>query len=126
VYNGSKVADRLKKTQIWKLIQEESGGMLPEGEEAEGEGMPSGVGALLGQEVFIASGKGSSDQAGHLLQLNRRVSFFQGKLFASMLALAAAGESDSAASAQLGSELPLELLKDPESGVTLLEKLSMP
>jgi hypothetical protein len=122
VYNGSDIAKRFKKTQIWKLIQEE-GGIVGEDETDEG---PSGVGALLGREVFIASGKGSSEQVGHLLQLNRRFSFFQGKLFASMMALAAAGDSASAASAQLGSELPLELLNDPESGVALLDKLTMP
>jgi hypothetical protein len=126
VYNGSKVADRLKKTQLWKVIQDESGGMLADDEEIEGEESSSGVGALLGREVFIATGKGSSDQLGHLLQLNRRASYFQGKMLAGLLALAAAGESDSEASAELGSEIPLELLKDPESGIALLDKASMP
>ncbi|MFD0895744.1 hypothetical protein KBB96_02085 [Luteolibacter ambystomatis] len=131
IYNGSKIAERAKKTKLWSVIKEEAGDALPEEADAAGDKKdgPSGPGALLGHEVFLATGKGMSDQFGHLITVNRRMSYFQGKLFAKLLVAASKGGSEEGMkeeSANISQQSMLEILKDPQSGVGLLEKMQVP
>ncbi len=86
---------------------------------------------LLGREVTIALGNSVSEQSGNLITANRRSSFFQAKLIG-QAALAfgksadkEAFESSMTSMAGFG-EIMKELLKDPESGIDLVNKLEMP
>lgn len=131
IYNGSKIAERAKKTKLWSVIKEEAGDALPDEADAAGDKKdgPSGPGALLGHEVFLATGKGTSDQFGHLLTLNRRMGYFQGKFFAKLLVAASKGGTEEGMkeeSANISQQSMLEILKDPQSGVGLLEKMQVP
>lgn len=131
VYNGTKMSKRFKGTKVWELIEEASGTKLDGEDEAKPEGEPatSGPGALLGQEVFLATGKGTSDQTGNLLTINRRATYFQMKLLTKAFLAAAKSKGMSDASegvteAQMKSFI--EVVKDPQSGIALLEKMQMP
>ncbi len=132
IYNGSKMAERAKKTKLWAVIKEEAGDALPDDADKsadEKKDGPSGPGALLGHEVFIATGKGMSDQFGHLITVNRRMNYFQGKLFAKLLVAASKSTGEEGMkeeSANISQQSMLELLKDPQSGVGLFEKMQVP
>ncbi len=153
VYNGSGMSKRFKGTKVWKLI-EDVGGVADVEEAAQGEPIgeekpaagekpadepardtaeapeeASGAGAILGQEVFLATGKGTSSQTGNLLTVSHRSSYFQLKLLTK--AFLAAVESkkmdemeDQVSNVQMQSFI--EVLKDPQSGIGLLEKMQMP
>ncbi|MGC4017341.1 MAG: hypothetical protein QM755_22925 [Luteolibacter sp.] len=131
IYNGSKIAERAKKTKIWSLIKEEAGDVLPDDSDKSEDKKdgPSGPGALLGHEVFLATGKGTSEQLGHVLTVDRRMTYFQGKLFAKLLVAAAKseeGEGGMTDTSKFNEQNFLELLKDPQSGIGLLEKMQVP
>lgn len=152
VYNGTKIANRFKTTQIWKLIQEESGlslddaaaepvpgdpaapapaapeGAKPDAAKAEVAGEPSGPALLLGQEVFIATGKGGSEQVDNLVTVNRRWGYFQMRTLAKALVSAAKGggeEDFSNTFAKLNEKIAVDILKDPQSGLASVEKLKV-
>lgn len=112
------------------------GGIIGDAEEEQGEGGmeemagPPDPAALLGQEVTIALGKSVGEQTGNLLKLYSRMGYFQMR---SLVKAAAAGikegdlsELGSSMEDQYGPELLKNLLSDPESGITLMEKLRMP
>jgi len=89
----------------------------------------SGPEELLGQEVFLATGKGTSNQTGNLITVSRRSNYFQFKLMTKLLLAAAKSNnlddfSSGVSEAQMNSLL--EVMKDPQSGVGLFEKMQMP
>jgi hypothetical protein len=148
-YNGTKVADRVKATKLWKLVQEQMGlgdgldaGDVPEpGQDAA---IPEGVAGnepapgademgpatLFGTEFTVALGKSTGEQTGNLLTLNRRISYFQmrslAKAFGAAVKSGDFGSLEDAVSQNYGPELFKDLLKDPQSGIALLEKTQVP
>lgn len=156
-YNGSKIANDVQNSKIWKLVQEQMGGGMgmgmgilePEIEmdaedveipEAEQEDMalidepaapePAGPAALFGTEVTLAMGKSSGEQLGNLLTLNRRQSYFQMRGLAKAVAAAAKSGDfsniETSAMESFSEEIMKDLLKDPQSGLALLEKTKLP
>ncbi len=154
-YNGKKTADRVKTTKLWKLVQTQLGGglgvdaapedfeanedelapddeageaALPEEEAEEPEEM--GPALLFGAEVTLALGKPAGVQIGNLTKFNSRMTYFQMKGLAKALVLAAKeGDAESLAAAMASgysAELFSDILKDPESGIGLLETMKMP
>jgi len=115
--NGTKSANRIKSSKLWKLVQAEMGinmmddgaGVEPEeeadkdaakpeeekdatakaGDEPKEDAEPTGPAALFGTEFTVALGKTTGDQTGNLLTLNRRMSYFQMRNFAKALVAAA-------------------------------------
>ncbi len=152
VYNGNGMSKRFKGTKVWELIEGVSGIAEVEGaEEGEpiGEEKPagekpadgpakdaseapeeaSGVSSILGQEVFLATGKGTSAQTGNLLTVSHRANYFQMKLLTKAFLAAVESKAvdelaDQASDVQMRSFI--EVLKDPQSGMGLLEKMQMP
>lgn len=155
-YNGKKTAARLTQSKIWNLVQEQMGGgmgMFAPGDiemEIEDEDLdmldaeqddsldlddpaddgPAGPAMLFGSEFMLALGKTSGVQTGHLMTLYSRVGYFQMRKLAKSFADAVKSGDDSSFSEALefdyGPELSKDLLSDPESGLTLLEKAAMP
>jgi hypothetical protein len=153
-YNGSKAAERVKASKIWKLVEKEmGGGMMAEEEDleldiegaedpaadqaevAEPEADPAaeapmGPAMLFGSEVTMAFGKASGEQAANLFTVNRRMGYFQMRGIAKAFVAAAkkgdASDLDSAVMEGYTSDLAAELLKDPQSGMALLERAKMP
>jgi hypothetical protein len=138
IYNGSNITKHSKATKLWNVLREANGlpataaaADTPSGETADPSdaGTGSGAGVLLGQEVFFATGKGSGTQAGNLLTGYSRLSHFQIKLLTKTF-LAAAKKGEMKDYAELSSEVQkqsmLEVLKDPQSGVGLIDQMQMP
>lgn len=89
----------------------------------------SGPGALLGQEVFVATGKGTGSQTANLMTVNRRSTYFQMKYLTKILfsAVKEGGMSDlTSAMTDLQKDAVIEVVKDPQSGIGLFEKMQMP
>lgn len=155
-YNGTKTANRVKSSKLWKLVQKQMGvGAAidaPDDEETnedkagapeaapaaetkdEAEDIaakePAGPAALFGTEFTLALGKTTGEQAGNLLTLNRRMSYFQMRGFAKTFAAAVKSGDTSdlmeAATAGFSPDLAKDLIKDPQSGIALFEKVKMP
>lgn len=91
---------------------------------------PMGPAALLGSEFTIALGKTTGEQTGHLLTLNRRTTYFQMRALAKAFAAAVkSGDVSSLGTSftdSYGPELAKDLVKDPQSGMALVEKMKMP
>jgi hypothetical protein len=121
-YQANRSLNRIKASKLWGLAD------LPSGAN-QGDAAPSGPAALFNKEFTIALGKPVGEQTGHLLTLNRRMSYLQIRGLARALAQAARAGDASAledSMSQYSTEMMAELLADPESGVALLEKLEMP
>ncbi|TAE77105.1 MAG: hypothetical protein EAZ65_00615 [Verrucomicrobia bacterium] len=77
IYDGREIVNRLKSLKAWQLVREiaqEEGEADPEEEIAE----PAEVaGKFIGQEIFIATGKGTTPQFANLIQLNKRSNYYQ-------------------------------------------------
>ena len=77
LYDGKDIVKRLKSLKTWEFIREvakEEGGADPEEEMAEGAEM---AGKFLGQEMFIATGKGTGTQLENLFNLQHRINYYQ-------------------------------------------------
>jgi hypothetical protein len=155
-YNGKKTAARLGSSKIWKLVQEQMGGAVgpglfddagPEMDDEDFEMLdaeqadddesedpafdePVGPAALFGTEFTLALGKSAGDQTGNLLTFYRRAGYFQmrgmAKAFAAAVKSGDASSLSDALSNPYGSDLFNELLRDPESGMDLLDKAAIP
>ena len=91
---------------------------------------PFSPGDMLGLEVTFAVGKTAGEQLGNLGTLANRLNYFQMRgLAKAFVAAAKAGELadfEQAMGNQFGEELAKNLINDPESGIGLLERSSMP
>lgn len=152
-HNGTKSADRVTSSKLWQLVQTQmGGGMVPmdDAEELDDEieipeaeqdadadapedaamEEPMGPAMLFGTEFTMAMGKSTGEQTANLLTLNRRMTYFQMRgLAKSLVAAARKGEiADLEQSLTEGysSDLVADLLKDPDSGIPLLERTKMP
>lgn len=151
-YNGSKTADRVKGSKLWKLVQKQMGGGAeidevemeaeasePEDETANPDDSPLGAAveeeamgpaALFGTEFTLALGKSTGEQTGNLLTLNRRMGYFQMRSIAKAFVTAAktgdVSAMEDSISEGYGPNLAKDLMTDPESGIALLEKAKMP
>jgi hypothetical protein len=153
LYNGTKTAERLKSSKLWKLVMDQMSigamgmgaiedqeleeqaaeqavqdGVVPDA--APGEDEPMGPAGLFGTEFTMALGKPAAVQVGNLLTLNRRMGYFQMRSAVKTFVEAVkSGDVDSlteAFSSDYTPELLKEVLGDSESGLALLEKTQMP
>lgn len=141
-YNGSKTAERIKASNVWKLVQKQLGiagmgmGALDDEELAGEPGAPAedsdpaGPAGLFGTEFTLALGKSSAEQLGHLMVFNRRMGYFQMRSIAKAFA-AGLKEGDLSGLSEsfetgYGPELFGEIISDPASGIALFEKSNMP
>lgn len=77
LYDGKEIVSRLKSLKTWDFIREvtkEEEGTDPEEEIAEGA---EEAGKFLGQEIFLATGKGTAPQLANLMTIGRRSNYFQ-------------------------------------------------
>lgn len=90
----------------------------------------AGPAVLFEREVTIAMGKSTGEQIGNLLTFNRRQTYFQMRSIAKAFAASAKSGDLSTfveeVAENFSAETMKELLKDPESGVALLEKTKLP
>ncbi len=85
---------------------------------------------LLGEEITLAMGKTTGEQLANLITVNRRYYYYQFRYMARVFAEAAkTGDGEAALtslSESMTQELIKDLVKDPQAGITALEKANMP
>jgi len=148
VYEGSKIASRMKTSKLWKMVQQEMGGdfgmtaddEMQHPDAAAGDPLPDdpaaaadepiGPSTLFGTEFTLAMGKNTGSQFGNLLTINRRMGYYQMRGLAKAFATAVkSGDMESLTESLAdgyGADLVKDLMKDPQSGIPLLEKVQMP
>lgn len=91
---------------------------------------PASPAVLFGSEVTLAMGKSTGEQLGNLLTVSKRMNYFQFRSLAKGLVKAVqngdASDFQEAALSGSDEETFKDLLKDPKSGMDLLEKSNMP
>jgi len=139
-HNGSKTAEIMESSKLWKLIQSQMGmGMMGQGREfaPAGEEMeedfalpegeqdlasepadlpidadPMGPGALFGSEFTIALGKPVGQQTTNLLTLYRRMGYFQMRSLAKAFVVAAKSDDLSSMASELEDSYGPEMFKE--------------
>ena len=126
VYDGREIVSRLKALKTWAFIREvaqEEEGTDPE---AEMEEEFAEAAKLLGQEIFIATGKGTAPQLGNLMKVGRLSNYFQMRMLTQSFA-AAAKNGDLGAMMDNGSqEMMVAMAKDLGKHMGLVESMAMP
>jgi hypothetical protein len=125
LYDGKEITKRLKSLKTWEFIREvaqEEGGTDPETEMAEGAAM---AGKFVGQEIFIAAGKGTTPQFGHLMTLSRRSNYYQMRILTQAFAEGAKA-GDFSGMDQTTESLMMEMAKDLGKEMPLIEGLAIP
>lgn len=127
VYNGNDVLKRIKSLKLWKFLEEQ--GAMDEigvpGDLGESGADEFGPGTVFGEEFFLATGPGTGEQLANLLRLNNRMSHMQMKMVVQMLAAMVSGGGDGPSDLDY-EQIILNLIKDPESGIGVIERASMP
>lgn len=138
VYQAEQLVKQFKGSQFWKTLglddeTEVKPSPVEEGEQEDAEEMAEGAASqpqwqdFIGQEFFIATAKGSSEQFENALKLNESYRYATVRVMAHMLATKFKdGELDSNAFEPKNAELFTALLNDPESGINTIEKLALP
>lgn len=106
-----------------------AGGDLAGGPDTVPAGEPMGPAMLLGTEFTLAMGRGAGDQSANLLTLARRINYFQMRSLAkSFVAAVKSGDVSSLGESAAASapEMIKDLVQDPQSGVGVVEKMTMP
>jgi len=127
VYDGNDVLKRLKSLKLWKFLEEQGAmdeiGVPPDLGETGADQF--GPGTVFGEEFFLSAGPGTGEQLANLLKLNNRMSHMQMKMGVQMLASLVSGDADGPTDLDF-EQIFLSLIKDPESGIGIIEKASMP
>jgi hypothetical protein len=127
-YRGSDTRKRFQSSNLWKLIQSEMGGSEDVAEPTDEE--PYSPAALFDTEFTIALGKPSFGEFEKIGQLGSRYNYFN--IFSMVKAFDSAAKSGAdaalkkALSDSMDEELFSQVLRDPKSGMELVEKLQMP
>ncbi|MEM9238290.1 MAG: hypothetical protein AAGB14_16080, partial [Verrucomicrobiota bacterium] len=86
IYDGKGIVNNLRKLDIWQFIlevAEEEEGVNPEEEIGQQAAM---VGSFLGDEMFLATGKGTSKQMDSLQVLNAKMGYYQFRILSQAIA----------------------------------------
>ncbi|WP_379710949.1 hypothetical protein [Haloferula chungangensis] len=128
LYDGKGMVRNLRDLDLWKFIidvAEEEEGMNPEEEIAPQAEM---VGQFLGNEIFLATGKGTVEQTKSLQILNAKVGYYQFRTMSRALAEGvSSGDMETALMSMNDSETWLmDLVSDIGEYTPLIEGAEMP
>lgn len=114
--------DQLFKTKIGALIKEAAADSGDDLDEMEQEPEIQMLRAAIGEELFLAFGKGTGNQVANMQKLNTGMSVGTGKMMIQMLASGI--EADGGIPAMMNN--PLGMFGDPKDLIDLLEDASLP
>ncbi|MDB6077199.1 MAG: hypothetical protein JWO82_946 [Akkermansiaceae bacterium] len=129
VLDGKEIVSRLRSLKTWGFIREtakEQGGEDPEDSLQDGATEAS---KFLGQEFFIATGKGTATQVTNLVKVNQKSTYLQFRVLANGFAKSAAsGKLDEAAitSSLSGGAVWQDAIRDLLKDSALLDSLQFP
>jgi hypothetical protein len=125
LYDGQEIVKRLRSLRAWQLVRdiaEEEGQGDPEAEITEGA---AEAGKFIGQEIFIATGKGTTPQFANLMKLSQRSNYYQMRVMTQSFA-AAAKAGDLSVMEDSGTEVMEELAKELGKEMAMVESALMP
>jgi hypothetical protein len=125
IYDGKEIVKRLKSLKSWDFIREtakEVAGADPEEEIAAGA---EEAGKFLGQEMFIATGKGTTPQFANLIKLSQRSNYFQMRVMTQAF-VAGTKEGDLSGMASSTEQAMTEMAKELGKEMALIESAVMP
>ncbi|MEP4078779.1 hypothetical protein [Haloferula sp.] len=128
IYDGKGIVSNLRSLDIWEFVcevVEEEEGMNPEEEIAPQAEM---LGQFLGEEMFLAAGKGTVEQTKSLQVLNAKMGYYQFRVMSRALAEGVSnGDLDVAMDAMGNDEAWLmEMAKDIGQYMPLIEGAEIP
>jgi len=125
LYDGKEIVKRLKSLKTWEFIREvakEENGTDPEDEIAPGA---EEAGKFLGQEIFIATGKGTAPQLENLMKIGRRMNYYQMKMLTQSFN-EGAKEGDLSKVGDPDEESMTAMAKELGKDIPLIDSLAMP
>jgi hypothetical protein len=125
ILDGKEIVKRLKSLKSWEFIREtakDTAGTDPEEEIAEGA---AEAGKFLGQEIFLATGKGTVPQFGNLIKLSQRSNYFQMRVMTQAFA-AGAKEGDLSGMDTATQDAMMQMAKEVGKEMALIESAAMP
>jgi hypothetical protein len=125
ILDGKEIVKRLKSLKSWEFIRETSkelGGTDPEEEVAEGA---NAAGKFLGQEIFLATGKGTVPQFANLVKLSQRSNYFQMRVMTQAFA-AGAKEGDLSGMQTATQDAMMQMAKELGKEMAVIESAVMP
>lgn len=126
IMGGLDMYERLKKTEVGKLIVEAMADQGMDLAEAEADEDIAILKAIVGEELFLAFGDASGEQYVHLNAISKSSNFHQMKMVVSMAAAALKGENDPEATQGVAMSMFASILGDPKAGIDIFEKAEMP
>jgi hypothetical protein len=125
IYDGKEITKRLKSLKTWEFIREvaqEEAGTDPEAQIAEGAEI---AGKFIGHEIFMATGKGTTPQIGHLMNLSRRSNYYQMRVLTQAFGEGAKTGDFSGIDASTEAMM-MEMAKELGKEMPLIEGLAIP
>ena len=125
IYDGREIVKRLRSLKAWDFIRataQEEAGMDPE--EGIGENAEE-AGKFLGQEIFIAAGKGTAPQVENLIQLGKRINYYQMRVMTEAF-VQGAKEGDLSGIDEDSAEAMMGMTGEISKELVLFENAAMP
>lgn len=126
VMGGYDMYQRLLKTDLGKLVVEMMAGQGADLEEMEENSEVQMLKAVVGEEIFAAFGDSAGAQGVNLQAINRSSSFQQMKMLVKMAETSMKGDVDPSEMQGVMMEMFSSILGDPEAGIPIFEKATMP
>ena len=126
IMGGYDMYERLKKTEIGKLIVEAMADQGMDLAEAEADDDVAILKAIVGEELFFAFGDNAGERYIHLNAISKSSNFHQMKMMVSMASAALKGEDDPEAMQGVAMSMFANILGDPKAGIDIFEKAEMP
>lgn len=125
LYDGKDIVKRLKSLKSWEflrdLAKEEEGTDIEE-EMADGA---EEAGKFLGQEIFVASGKGTGPQLDNLMKISERNNYYRMRVLTQAFA-AGAKEGDLSGMETASQEAMMAMVKEIGKEMALVEAAAVP
>ncbi|MEK7952434.1 hypothetical protein [Luteolibacter soli] len=125
LYDGKDIVKRLKSLKSWEFIKElakEEDGTDIEADMAEGA---EEAGKFLGQEIFLATGKGTVPQVANLVKLGQRSNYYQMRVMAQAFA-AGAKSGDFSGMDSASEQVMMSMAKEIGKEMGIVETAAMP
>ena len=125
LYDGKDIVKRLRSLKSWEFIREvakEEDGTDIEAEIGEGAAEAS---KFLGQEIFLATGKGTGPQVANLVKLSQRSNYYQMRVLAKAFA-AGAKEGDFSGLDSSSQAAMMEMAKEIGKEMGIIEAAAVP
>ncbi len=125
ILNGAETVKRLRSLKAWALLRETAEAEMGSDPEAEIAAGAEEAGKFLGQEFFLAVGKGTAPQFANLVKLTQRSNYYQMRVMTRAF-VESAKTGDLSALEAASQDSMTEMAKELGKEMAFLENLGMP